>query len=196
MPGQMKTVSMQSTLAIVKPDGVRRGLIGEIISRFEKKGLTLLGIDFLLPTVQQIRENYRDNEDETFFGELVSYMTSGYILPMMWQGPNAIESGRQIVGSKDPWESDSGSVRGEYAADPLRTVLHGSRDQMEAMREANIWFPSLFGVDEPSLDAGPGVIDLVLTQSQLNRLLIVKSFAPLITDPPPHGQRPNLEPCP
>ncbi len=179
MPGMSKPVTRQVTLSIVKPDGVRRMLVGEIIQRFEAKAMELRAITMLTATAAQIRENYRANEDEPWFEEMVAYMTSGPIVPMVWAGPNAIESGRQIVGSKDPWESDAGSVRGDYAADPVRTVIHGSRDPVEAIREVNLWFPALLGVEEPKIKSGPGVIDLIHIQQMIDRLVTIKSYAPL-----------------
>jgi nucleoside-diphosphate kinase len=140
---------MEYTLVIAKPGAVQRGLVGSIIHRFEEKALELRAITMLIADAAQIRENYRANEDEPWFTDMVRYMTSGPIIPMAWQGPNAIESGRQIIGDKDPWESEAGSLRGRYAADPIRTVVHGSRDLVEAIREINLWFPALLGVEEP-----------------------------------------------
>ena len=147
MPGISKHVENQYTLSIVKPDGVRRGLIGSIIQEFERKGLELRAVDFLTATPDQIRENYEKNADEPWFEQMVTFMTSGPILPMAWWGPNAIDSGRQIIGDKDPWKSDAGTIRGKFAADPIRTVVHGSRDPVEALREINLWFPALLGVE-------------------------------------------------
>src|SRR5713226_1517655 len=160
MAGTNRAVTMQVTVAIVKPDGVRRGLVGKFISRLEEKNLELRAITLLQPTVEQVRENYQMNADEPWFEELVAYVASGPIVPMVWQGANAVESARQIIGDKDVWKSDAGSLRGLYANDPVRTVFHGSRDPMEAMREAGIWFPDLFGVEEAKVKAGPGVFDL------------------------------------
>ena len=148
MPGSEREVRQEYTLVIGKPDALRRGLVGSIIHRFEEKGLTLRAITLVQADAAQIRENYRANEDEPWFDEMVSYMTSGPIVPMAWQGPNAIETGRQIIGDKDPWESEAGSLRGRYAADPIRTVVHGSRDPVEALREINLWFPELLGVEQ------------------------------------------------
>lgn len=160
MPGMVKAVTRQSTLAIAKPDALRRGLLGKIIERYEAKGLTLEAIDHVRATPEQIRDNYRNNEDEPWFGEMVAYMTSGPLVPMVWSGPNAIDSGRQIIGSKDPWESDSASLRGLYAADPVRTLVHGARDPVEAIREIGIWFPAHFGVQEDEkMGPGPGPDD-------------------------------------
>lgn len=173
MPGMQRDVQQQLTLTIVKPDGVRRGLVGHILAEFEAKGLELRAITMLTATPEQIRENYRANEDEPWFGEMVSYMTAGPILPAVWQGPNAIESARQVIGKKDPWESDAGSLRGKYAADPIRTVIHGSRDAVEAIRETAIWFPTLLGVEPveaqkaeplPSIVDRRPFLDLIVTR--------------------------------
>lgn len=187
MAGSDREVQSQITLSIVKPDGVRRGLIGAIIGRFERKGLSLRAIDFRRATEEQIRENYRDNADEPWFEAMVSFMTSGEIVPMAWWGPNAVASGRQIVGAKDVWESDAGSVRGEYAANPIRTVIHGSRTPEEAIREANIWFPRLLGVEEPvavdKADPEPLLEPLPIVDQTFRRhaldLREMKSYVPL-----------------
>jgi nucleoside-diphosphate kinase len=171
MPGSDRPVSRQRTLVIVKPDGVRRGLIGAVIHDFEQKGLALDAITTLTADPAQIRENYRANEDEPWFEEMVQYMCSGPIVPMAWSGPNAIESGRQLIGDKDPWESDGGTLRGKYAADPIRTVVHGSRDPVEALREINLWFPDLLGQEKaaplPEIKTVMGVVTKVLTRPPL-----------------------------
>lgn len=198
MPGMSKPVSTQLTLTIAKPDAVRRGLVGKIISAFEAKGLELRALDFLRAAPEQIEENYRNNAAEPWFQEMVTYMTSGYIVPMAWQGQNAIDSARQIIGAKDPWESDAGSLRGDYAADPLRTVVHGSRDPGEAIREINLWFPSLLGPDLSAAKTALGAVEYDRLMKGVEReresLLIVKSYAPLAPDPPFVGQIPNLGP--
>ncbi len=149
MPGMSKDIQREVTCLLVKPDGVRRGLVGQVITRLEHKGLTIDAARVLIATSEQIEENYRDNANEPWFREMVAYMTSGPIWALAGSGPNAIDSGRQIVGVKDPWQSDSGSIRGEYAADPIRTIIHGSRTAAEALREINLWFPPLLGVEEP-----------------------------------------------
>lgn len=164
MPGMAREVTRQRTLLICKPDAVRRGLIGAVISRLEKKDLLIDAMTMLMPSAAQIRDNYRDNEAQPWFDEMVSYMTSGPIVPIAASGPNAIESGRQIVGDKDVWKSDAGSIRGEYAADSIRTVMHGSRDADEALREIGIWFPQLLGIEPGEIATapapGPGLADL------------------------------------
>ncbi len=188
---------MQSTTVLAKPDALRRGLVGKFITRLEEKGLDLRAITVLQPTIEQVRENYQQNADEPWFAAMVAYVASGPIVPMVWQGPNAVESARQVIGDKDVWKSDSGSLRGLYASDPVRTIFHGSRDPVEALREANIWFPELFGVEKQAhteADLIGALADLVmLTTGVKDRLIVIKSFAPLVPDSAPHGPRPNLE---
>lgn len=181
MPGKVIEPQIELALTIVKPDGVRRGLIGKIITAFENKGLELRALSFLRATPEQVRENYADNAREPWFAEMVTYMTSGYIVPMAWQGNHAIDSVRQVIGEKDPWESDAGSIRGDYANDGLRTVVHGSRTMAEALHEINIWFPSLLGPDEPPREKiSLGIIPISRFYDEVEGLMTLKSYAPLI----------------
>jgi nucleoside-diphosphate kinase len=173
-----KKVEAQMTLAIIKPDGVRRGLIGSTIERFEAKGLTLRAACLLTAAAEQIRENYQANADEPWFEAMVTFMTSGPIFPMAWWGPNAIDSARQVIGDKDPWESEAGSVRGKYAADPIRTVVHGSRDPVEALREINLWFPTLLGEERTKTESAPEPpARIQALTGGLGQLLPLKSYA-------------------
>ena len=177
MPGMTKAVQAEFTLTILKPDGLRRGLLGSTIHRLEEKGLTLSAIALVTASPAQIRENYQANQDEPWFAEMVTFMTSGPLVPMAWWGPNAIDSARQVIGDKDPWESDAGSVRGRYAADPIRTVVHGSRDPVEAIREINLWFPALLGVEPPAEEASRAKTPSAPRRFLPLAPLVLKSFA-------------------
>ena len=178
MPGMTKAVQAEFTLTILKPDGLRRGLLGSTIHRLEEKGLTLSAIALLTASPDQIRENYQANQDEPWFAEMVTFMTSGPLVPMAWWGPNAIDSARQVIGDKDPWESEAGSVRGKYAADPIRTVVHGSRDPVEALREINLWFPTLLGEERTKTESAPEPpARIQALTGGLGQLLPLKSYA-------------------
>jgi nucleoside-diphosphate kinase len=133
---------IQWTFAMVKPDAVRRGLIGQIISRFEKKGLTLVGLMIAWPTRDLIEEHYQDEKGQPHFEDLVDYMTSGPCVPMVWEGPDAVEIGRILIGVKDPVASTPGSIRGDLALGLPKTVVHGARTPEEAERELELWFKS------------------------------------------------------
>ncbi len=128
------------TFAMVKPDAVRRGLVGQIISRFEKKGLNLVGLMITWPTRSLIEAHYQDEKGEPHFEDLVEYMTSGPCVPMVWEGPNAVAIGRILIGTKDPAVSTPGSIRGDLALGLPKTVVHGARSPEEAERELALWF--------------------------------------------------------
>ncbi len=185
MPGKVVEPQMELALCLVKPDGVRRGLIGKIITAFENKSLELRALAYLRATPEQVRENYAANAREPWFEEMVTYMTSGYIVPMAWQGNHAVDSVRQVIGEKDPWESGAGSIRGDYANDGLRTVVHGSRTMAESLHEIGIWFPTLLGPDEPPQEkAAPGAVEFVsimrsYPRAPLGDFVTLKSYAPL-----------------
>lgn len=128
------------SLNLVKPEAVQRGLIGRIISRFEDKGLRLVGLKMVWPSRELIEANYSDNAEETWFPKLVDYMTSGPVIAMVWEGPNANQAARQIIGKKDPMKSDAGTMRGDFNIEMVKTVVHGSRTPEEAEREIGLWF--------------------------------------------------------
>lgn len=125
---------------IVKPDAIKRGLIGRVISRFEDKGLRLVGMKLVWASPELIKETYSDNAEEKWFPTLIDYMTSGPIIVMVWEGPQANQAARHIIGKKDPMDSDAGSMRGDFNIEMVKTVVHGSRTPEEAEREIGLWF--------------------------------------------------------
>jgi len=132
--------ALEWSLNLVKPDAVRRGLVGRIISRFEDKGLRLVGMKLVWPSRAMIEASYTDNAEEEWFPALLDYMTSGPVVAMVWEGPNANAAARQIIGKKDPMKSDAGSIRADYNIEMVKTVVHGSRTPEEAEAEIGIWF--------------------------------------------------------
>ena len=125
---------------LVKPDGLSRGIAGNIIKRFEDKGLRLVGLKLVWPSKELVEKSYADNKDEPWFNDLVEYLTSGPVIAMVWEGVNANAAARHIIGKKDPLNSSPGSIRGDYNIEMVRTVVHGSRTPEEAEREINLWF--------------------------------------------------------
>lgn len=125
---------------LVKPDGISRGLVGSIIKRFEDKGLRLVGLKLVWPSKELVEKSYADNKGEPWFNDLVEYLTSGPVVAMVWEGPNANAAARHIIGKKDPMNSSPGSIRGDYNIEMVRTVVHGSRTPGEAEDEINLWF--------------------------------------------------------
>ncbi|KPI90131.1 nucleoside diphosphate kinase b [Leptomonas seymouri] len=133
-------MSSERTFIAVKPDGVQRGLVGEIISRFERKGFKLVALKMLKPTTEQAQGHYTDLSSKPFFNSLVAYMSSGPIVGMVWEGKNVVKSGRMLLGATNPADSLPGTIRGDYAIDVGRNVCHGSDAVESAQREIAFWF--------------------------------------------------------
>lgn len=125
---------------MVKPDGVQRGLVGEIINRFENKGFTLRGLKLVTPSQGQLAEHYRDLAQKAFFPKLLEYMSSGPVVAMVWEGKNVVKTGRIMLGATNPAESAPGTIRGDLALDVGRNVCHGSDSTDSAQREIDLWF--------------------------------------------------------
>ncbi len=134
---------MQRTLVLVKPDGVRRGLAGEVISRLEKKGLTLVAMELRTLDRATAEEHYGEHKERPFFGELVDFITGGPLLALVVEGPNAVAGTRRLMGVTNPVEATPGSIRGDYALEIGQNLVHGSDSEESAQREIGIFFPSL-----------------------------------------------------
>jgi nucleoside-diphosphate kinase len=129
------------TLILVKPDAFERGLTGEVISRFERKGLTLQALKLVTADEQIANEHYAEHTDKPFFGELVEFITGGPLVAAIFEGPRAVEAARQVIGATDPVEAAAGSIRGDYATEVTFNLVHGSDSDESAEREIGIWFP-------------------------------------------------------
>lgn len=134
----------ERTFVMVKPDGVQRGLVGEVISRLESRGLTLIGAKFLRIDRDLAEEHYAEHADKPFFEGLVSFITSGPVMAMAWEGEDAIRQVRRMMGDTDPAEADPGTIRGDFALDLGRNVIHGSdhEDPGSNERELSLFFES------------------------------------------------------
>ena len=128
----------ERTFVMVKPDGVQRGLIGEIISRFEDRGLTLVGGKFTRLDTEVARDHYGEHKDKPFFDDLVSFITAGPVFAMVWEGADATRQVRSMVGETDPAESAPGTIRGDYGLDLGRNVIHASDHEDEGANEREI----------------------------------------------------------
>ncbi len=129
------------TFVMVKPDGVQRGLIGEIVSRFEDRGLKLVAGKFVRINDDLAREHYAEHVDKPFFDDLSSFITSGPVFAMVWEGRDAIAQVRTMMGETDPAVSAPGTIRGDYGLDLGRNVIHGSdTEEGSAEREINLFF--------------------------------------------------------
>ena len=132
----------ERTFVMVKPDGVQRGLIGEVISRLEDRGLTLVGAKFMQIDEDLAHDHYAEHEDKPFFDGLVSFITAGPVMAMVWEGQGAIRQVRSMMGETDPAESSPGTIRGDFGLDLGRNVVHGSdhEDPGANEREIDLFF--------------------------------------------------------
>jgi nucleoside-diphosphate kinase len=136
-------VSTERTLVLVKPDGVRRGLAGEVISRLESKGLTLVRMELRTLDRATAEEHYGEHRERPFFGELVEFITGGPLVALVVEGPNAVAGTRRLMGVTNPVEATPGSIRGDYALEIGQNLVHGSDSTESAAREAKLFFPDL-----------------------------------------------------
>lgn len=131
---------MEKTFIMVKPDGVQRGLIGEIVARFEKKGFQLVGAKLMTVSRELAEEHYAEHKERPFFGELVDFITSGPVFAMVWQGNNVIATARQMMGKTNPADALPGTIRGDYGVNVAMNIVHGSDSPTSAEREIALWF--------------------------------------------------------
>ena len=133
---------MDRTLILVKPDAFARRLTGEIIARFERKGLQLAAMKLMTLDEQTAKRHYAEHEGKPFFGDLVSFVTSGPLVAMVLEGSNAVAAARQVIGATDGIEAAPGSIRGDYALEMRRNLVHASDSADSAEREIAIYFGS------------------------------------------------------
>jgi nucleoside-diphosphate kinase len=131
----------ERTYIMVKPDGVDRGLIGEITARFEKRGFKLIAAKLVSPTKQHLEKHYEDLCDKPFFPGMIGYMLSGPVFAMVWEGLDAVKTGRVMLGATNPLQSGPGTIRGDYALAVGRNICHGSDSVENAEKEIALWFP-------------------------------------------------------
>ena len=134
---------MDRTLILVKPDAFARGLTGEIIARFERKGLRIVALQHMALTVDVAKLHYAEHDGKPFFGELVEFITSGPLVAMVLEGHEAVVAARQVIGATNPLEAAPGSIRGDFALEIGQNMVHGSDSNESAAREAALFFPDL-----------------------------------------------------
>ena len=133
---------MSRTLILVKPDAFARNLTGEIIARFERKGLRIAALRHMTLDLQTAEHHYAEHQGKPFFEELVSFITSGPLVAMVLEGQDAVKAARQVIGATNPLEAAPGSIRGDFAVEVGQNMVHGSDSDESAEREANLFFPS------------------------------------------------------
>ncbi|XP_030315557.1 nucleoside diphosphate kinase 3 isoform X2 [Calypte anna] len=130
----------ERTFVAIKPDGVQRHLVGEIIRRFERKGLQLVGLKLLQASEELLREHYIALRDRPFYSRLVQYMSSGPVVAMVWQGLDVVKTVRTMIGETNPAESLPGTIRGDFCVEVSKNVIHGSDSAESAGQEISLWF--------------------------------------------------------
>jgi nucleoside-diphosphate kinase len=136
-------LSAERTLILVKPDAFARDLTGEIIARFERKGLHLAALKLMTMSRDLAERHYAEHAGKPFYGELVDFITSGPLVAMVLEGEHAVTAGRQVIGATNPLEATTGSIRGDYAVAVGQNMVHGSDSPESAFREVGLFFPDL-----------------------------------------------------
>ncbi|KGF72263.1 nucleoside diphosphate kinase [Neosynechococcus sphagnicola sy1] len=131
---------MERTFLAIKPDGVQRGLVGEIIRRFEVKGFTLVGLKLIHVSRELAERHYDVHREKPFFAGLVEFITSGPVVAMVWEGDGVVASARKIIGATNPLTAEPGTLRGDYGISIGRNIIHGSDAIETAQREIALWF--------------------------------------------------------
>ncbi|KAF9946035.1 nucleoside diphosphate kinase [Modicella reniformis] len=134
-------MATERTYIMVKPDGVERGLVGEIIKRFENKGFQLIALELKTPDQEHLEKHYADLSSKPFFPGLIKYMKSGPVVAMVWKGKGVVKAGRVLLGETNPLASLPGTIRGDFALDVGRNIAHGSDSVENAEKEIALWFP-------------------------------------------------------
>ena len=133
-------MALERTFVMLKPDAVQRNLIGEIITRLERCGLTLVAMKFMIITDELAKQHYAEHEGKPFYDKLVTYITSGPVVPMVWEGTNAVDFVRKLLGVTDPQKAAPGTVRADFGQEIGRNLIHGSDSKASAEREINLFF--------------------------------------------------------
>ena len=133
---------MERTYIMIKPDGVARQLTGEIIRRFENRGLKLVALKMLVPTRETAEKHYAVHAEKPFYGELVNFVTSGPVVAMVWEGKDVVKLTRTMIGATKPVDALPGTIRGDFTADMLSNLIHGSDAPEAATEEIALWFKS------------------------------------------------------
>jgi nucleoside-diphosphate kinase len=131
---------LERTFLAIKPDGVQRGLVGEIISRFEAKGFKLIGMKLMTASRELAEQHYGIHKEKPFFAGLVNFITSGPLVAMVWEGDGVVASARKIIGATNPLNAEPGTIRGDFAVNVGRNIIHGSDAVETAHEEISLWF--------------------------------------------------------
>jgi nucleoside-diphosphate kinase len=134
---------VERTLVLIKPDGVRRNIVGEVISRIERKGLKLVAMELRTLDAETAKTHYEEHAERPFFGSLVEFITGGPLVAMVVEGERAVEAFRALAGATDPVTANPGTIRGDFALEVQQNIVHGSDSTYSAEREIKLFFPDL-----------------------------------------------------
>lgn len=146
------SANQERTFIMVKPDGVQRGLIAEVMSRFEKRGYALRAAKLLTPTRALLDQHYSEHVSKGFYPKMADFMGSGPVMAMVWEGKDVVKTGRKMLGETNPLNSASGTIRGDFGIDLGRNICHGSDSVEAAQREIGLWFPEGVVASERVMD--------------------------------------------
>ena len=133
-------MARQTTYVMIKPDGVRRGLVGEVVGRFEARSLSLDRLEMVIPDGATAARHYAEHRGKVFYDDLIAFITSGSVVAMQWSGESAVAVVRTMIGATDPVAASPGTIRGDYGLDVQENIVHGSDSPESAARELDIWF--------------------------------------------------------
>lgn len=133
-------IALERTFIAIKPDGVQRGLVGEILCRFEAKGFTLVGLKFMKVSRELAEQHYDIHREKPFFGGLVEFITSAPVAAMVWEGDGVVASARKMIGATNPLTAEPGTIRGDFGVNIGRNLIHGSDAVETAQQEISLWF--------------------------------------------------------
>ncbi|MGE7673734.1 nucleoside-diphosphate kinase [Lysinibacillus sp. NPDC094403] len=133
-------MAIEKTFLMVKPDGVQRQVVGDIVDRFERRGFVLKGAKLMVIPTELAEKHYAEHAERPFFGELVDFITSGPVFAMVWEGENVIKLARTMMGATKPEDSNPGTIRGDYATTVSHNIIHGSDSLASAEREIGLFF--------------------------------------------------------
>jgi nucleoside-diphosphate kinase len=136
-------VAAERTLILVKPDAFERGLTGDVIARFERKGFRIVALKLMRLERELAQRHYAEHAEKPFFGDLVEFITGGPLVAMVLEGARAVDGARQVIGATDPLQASPGSIRGDYATEVTFNLVHGSDSPESAVREIALFFPEL-----------------------------------------------------
>merc|ERR1712066_1139008 len=148
---------MERSFIAIKPDGVQRGLIGEIVKRFEQRGYKLVAAKLITASKEHLEKHYEDLKGKGFFNGLIKYMSSGPVFAMVWEGKDVVRMGRKMLGATNPLDSEPGTIRGDFCIDVGRNICHGSDSVESANKEIELWFGQ--SINEYEMVTGPMVYE-------------------------------------